>query len=158
MMFFRRKEEKFVSPMEGTLIRLEDVPDAVFSEKMMGDGFAVELTGGCITAPVSGVLESAFPTGHAFGIRTREGMEVLLHIGLDTVQLKGRGFEVQVRQGEKITQGALLAKVDLNYIKSAGKSVISPVIFTSGEQIEILKEGAVKNGDAEIAKIQNLEK
>ena len=87
-----------------------------------------------------------------------QGMEVLLHIGLDTVQLKGKGFEVQVRQGEKITQGALLAKVDLNYIKSAGKSVISPVIFTSGEQIEILKERAVKNGDAEIVKIQNLEK
>ena len=106
MMFFRRKEEKFVSPMEGTLIRLEDVPDAVFSEKMMGDGFAVELTGGCITAPVSGVLESAFPTGHAFGIRTREGMEVLLHIGLDTVQLKGKGFEVQVRQGGENNPGS----------------------------------------------------
>ena len=158
MMLFRRKEEKFESPMEGNIRKLEKVPDPVFSEKMMGDGFAVELTGGCITAPMSGVVESAFPTGHAFGIRTRDGREILLHIGLDTVQLKGKGFEVRVRQGDKVAQGALLAKVDLEYIKKAGKSLISPVLFTSGETITLQKEGPVRNGDPDIIQIQKLEK
>ncbi|MDE7318168.1 MAG: PTS glucose transporter subunit IIA [Lachnospiraceae bacterium] len=148
------KKEEFVSPMTGILHPLETVPDPAFSEKLMGDGFAVELTGGEVKAPCSGQIEAAFPTGHAFGIKTKDGLEILIHIGIDTVSLEGTGFTVRVKEGDTIKQGDVLVIVDVDYVKSQGKSVFSPVIFTGGQTITLLKNGQVSAGDKGIIKIQ----
>lgn len=148
------KKEEFVSPMTGILHPMEEVPDPAFSEKLMGDGFAVELTDGEVKAPMGGRIEAAFPTGHAFGIKTKDGLEILIHIGIDTVSLEGAGFEVRVKEGDTVKQGDILVKVDVEYVKNQGKSVYSPVIFTSGQKITLLKSGAVQSGDKGIIKIQ----
>lgn len=153
-LFSRRKKEEFVSPMKGTLLPLDQVPDPVFSQRVMGDGFAVELSGGEVLAPMSGTIVTAFPTGHAFGIKTDDEMELLIHIGIDTVNLNGKGFEVQVREGDAVKQGDVLVKVDVDYVKEQGKSIVSPVVFTSGEKIELLKSGIVESGESGIIKIK----
>ena len=114
-LFNRKKKEEFISPMKGKLLSMEQVPDPAFAQKIMGDGVAIELTGKEVVAPFSGTVAAAFPTGHAFGIRTGDGMEILLHIGIDTVNLEGRGFEVAVRAGDTVKQGDLLVKVDTDY-------------------------------------------
>ncbi len=152
--FSRKKKEEFVCPMTGILCPMEEVPDPAFSEKLMGDGFAVELTDGAVKAPLSGTIAAAFPTGHAFGIRTKEGMEILIHIGIDTVNLQGAGFAVKVKEGDTVKQGDVLVDVDVDYVKGQGKSVCSPVIFTGGQKIELLKTGMVQAGDENIIKIQ----
>lgn len=153
-LFSRRKKEEFVSPMKGVLLPLDQVPDPVFSQRVMGDGFAVELSGGEVLAPMSGTIVTAFPTGHAFGIKTDDEMELLIHIGIDTVNLNGKGFEVQVREGDAVKQGDVLVKVDVDYVKEQGKSIVSPVVFTSGEKIELLKSGIVESGESGIIKIK----
>lgn len=153
-LFSRRKKEEFVSPMKGVLLPLEQVPDPVFSQRVMGDGFAVELSGDEVLAPMSGTIVTAFPTGHAFGIKTDDEMELLIHIGIDTVNLNGKGFEVQVREGDAVKQGDVLVKVDVDYVKEQGKSIVSPVVFTSGEKIELLKSGIVESGESGIIKIK----
>lgn len=151
---FGKKKEEFVSPMKGEAIPMEQVPDPVFAEKVMGDGFAVIPADGTVKAPLSGTVEAAFPTGHAFGIKTEDGMELLIHIGIDTVKLEGKGFEVFVKQGDTVKQGDVLVKVDLEYVKQQGKSTVSPVIFTSGETVSLLKKGMVEAGEAKIIKIR----
>lgn len=103
---------------------------------------------------MSGTIVTAFPTGHAYGINTDDGKEILIHIGMDTVALNGQGFDVKVKQGDTVKQGDLLVKVDVEYLKAQGKSVVSPVIFTSGEKIELQKTGAVQNGENDIVKIR----
>lgn len=107
----------------------------------MGDGFAIELTDGNVYAPVSGDVTLVFPTGHAFGITDANGVEMLIHLGIDTVELNGKGFKSVVKQGDKVSQGDLLTTIDLDYIKEQGKSVVSPFILTSGQSITLLKEG-----------------
>ena len=96
---------------------------------------------GVVAAPVSGELVSVFPTGHAYGIRTDQGQEVLIHIGIDTVKLNGKGFDIRVKQGDYVKQGDILAYVDLEYIKGQGKVMISPVVFTSGQRVNLKKAG-----------------
>ena len=152
--FGRKKKEEFVCPMTGILRPMEEVPDPAFSEKLMGDGFAVELTEGTVKAPVSGTIAAAFPTGHAFGIRTKEGLEILIHIGIDTVNLQGQGFAVKVKAGDTVRQGDVLVIVDVGYVKGQEKSVCSPVIFTGGQKIELLRTGAVEAGEGNIIKIK----
>lgn len=106
---------------------------------MIGDGYAIDLTEGNIFSPVSGKITMSFPTGHAIGITTQDGREILIHLGLDTVNLKGRGFNTNVKEGDKIKRGALLSTIDLKYIKSMGYSTISLMIFITGERINLLK-------------------
>lgn len=136
------KEKDFVSPMQGKLMPLSEVEDQVFSQGLMGDGFAVELTDGQVVAPFSGEVVMTFPTKHAYGLRREDGLEVLIHIGMDTVQLNGEGFTSLVKQGDHVKQGQVLAKVDLAYVLEKGKSVVSPVVFTSGQQISLTKKQA----------------
>ncbi|MCD8223044.1 MAG: PTS glucose transporter subunit IIA [Clostridiales bacterium] len=152
-LFGRKKKEELICLMTGTLLSIEQVPDPAFATKVMGDGFAVELTDGKVIAPVSGTVTAAFPTGHAFGITTADGMEILIHLGIDTVNLKGQGFQVFVKQGDNIKQGESLAEVDINYVKSQGMSLVSPVVFTGGEKIRLLKNGTVRAGDQGIVRI-----
>ena len=132
----KQEEKDFISPMQGRLMPLSEVEDQVFSQGLMGDGFAVELKDGEVLAPFSGEVVMTFPTKHAYGLRREDGLEVLIHIGMDTVQLNGEGFESYVQQGDHVTQGQKLAKVNIDYVLSQGKSVVSPVVFTSGQHIE----------------------
>ncbi|MGM0838558.1 MAG: glucose-specific PTS transporter subunit IIBC [Bacillota bacterium] len=141
--------EEIVMPMSGKLLPISEVPDKVFSQKMMGDGFAIEPTEGTVVSPVAGTIVNLFPTKHAIGIETADGREVLVHVGIDTVNLKGRGFESLIEQGDKVEQGQPLLKVDLSIIKSEATSAITPIIFTNlaaGEAVEI-KEGKVSFGE-----------
>lgn len=147
--------EGFVSPMTGKLLRIEDVQDKVFASKAMGDGFAVELTGKTVIAPVSGEVMMAYPTKHAYGIRTHDNKEILIHIGMDTVELGGKGFESTVKAGDMIKQGDPIVEVDLEYVRSQGKSLISPVIWTSGDKIKLLKVNQdVRIGDKDIIEFE----
>lgn len=128
-------DEYFVSPAKGKIIALEEVPDKTFSQKLLGDGFAIDITDGKIIAPISGKLETVFPSGHAFGIKGANG-EVLLHIGIDTVLLNGEGFDVKVKQGDFVKQGDVLVNVDLDKIHQLGKSTLTMVLFTEGNKVK----------------------
>ena len=135
--------EEFAVPVKGTLMPVTEVADQAFASKAMGDGIAIDPADGKIYAPFSGTISVAFPTGHAYGITAANGKEVLIHIGMDTVELNGKGFKPHVKQGDTVKQGDLLTEVDLDYIRSQGKPVITPVIFTDGTAVEVLKTGSV---------------
>ena len=148
------ESEEIASPASGKLIAIEDVPDQAFASKAMGDGFAIEPTDGKIVAPFSGTVTVAFPTGHAYGIKAANGKEVLIHIGMDTVELEGKGFHGRVKQGDTVHQGDVLTEVDLDYIKSQGKSAVTPVILTDGTAVTLLKKDqSVQAGETGIAKL-----
>lgn len=129
-------DEDFVSPAKGKIIALEDVPDETFSRKLLGDGFAIDITDGKIVAPISGRLETVFPSGHAFGILGSKG-EVLIHVGIDTVALNGEGFDVVVKQGDMVKQGDVLVNVDLKKVHELGKSTLTMVLFTDRKEVKI---------------------
>ncbi|MDX8361894.1 glucose-specific PTS transporter subunit IIBC [Cytobacillus sp. IB215316] len=150
------KEDVFVSPLTGEIKPLEEVPDQVFSQKMMGDGFAILPTDGELVAPVDGKIVNLFPTKHAIGIESTAGREILIHVGIDTVNLKGEGFETLVTQGDKVKAGQPLLKIDLEYIKKHAPSIVTPVIFTNlnaGESVKINKQGKVSKQEKGIVKI-----
>lgn len=138
---------EFVAPMSGTLHPLSEIEDQVFSQGMMGQGYAIELNDGKVCAPFSGEVIMTFPTGHAIGLRRSDGVEVLIHIGMDTVELDGRGFKMNVRQGDHVKTGDVLVEVDLDLVKKAGKSLVSPVVITSGQNVELKKQGVAHIGD-----------
>ncbi|MBO0475261.1 PTS transporter subunit EIIC [Enterococcus ureasiticus] len=119
----------------GEVIAIDQVDDPVFSQKMMGDGFAVIPTDTTIYAPIDGTITSIFPSKHALGITTTEGIEVLIHMGLDTIEMKESAFTIHVVEGQKITAGEIIATADLDKIKSAGKQTTMIVVFTNGEKI-----------------------
>jgi glucose PTS system EIICBA or EIICB component len=117
--------------MEGEIISITEVPDAVFSEKMMGDGFAIKPIDGKVVSPVSGKIINVFPTKHAIGIMSEDSLEVLIHVGIDTVNLKGEGFNVKVSEGETIKAGQTLMEIDLDFISTHATSTTTPVVFTN---------------------------
>lgn len=100
----------------------------------------MELTDGEVIAPFDGEVTAAFPTGHAYGLKREDGLECLIHIGLDTVELNGSGFDVKVKQGDQVKQGQVLVKVDLDQVTGAGKSLVSPVVFSSGAMFTLLEK------------------
>ena len=128
--------EEVYSVADGEVIALEQVKDPVFSQKMMGDGFAVEPANGNIVSPVSGTVSSVFPTKHALGLVTEAGLEVLVHIGLDTVSLEGKPFTVHVTEGQKVAAGDLLVTADLDAIREAGRETSTIVVFTNADAIK----------------------
>lgn len=128
--------EEVETVADGEVIAITDVKDPVFSQKMMGDGFAVEPENGKIYSPVAGTITSIFPTKHALGLLTDNGLEVLVHIGLDTVSLEGKPFEVHVAEGQKVTAGDLLVTADLEAIKAAGRETSTVVVFTNAQAIK----------------------
>ena len=145
--------EELISPLAGKLIPITEVEDAAFSSKAMGDGFAIVPSDGRIYAPFSATVTVAFPTGHAYGLTCDNGKEVLIHIGMDTVELNGKGFKSHVKQGDRVRQGDLLVEADLDYIKSQNKSAVTPVVFTDGTAVELTKEGNVKAKETGIVKL-----
>ena len=128
--------EEVETVADGQVIDLADVKDPVFSQKMMGDGFAVEPENGKIYSPVAGTVTSVFPSKHAIGLVTDNGLEVLVHIGLETVSLEGKPFEVHVSEGEKVAAGDLLVTADLEAIKEAGRETSTIVVFTNAAAIK----------------------
>lgn len=125
--------KKILSPIAGEVRELKDVDDVTFSEKMMGEGLAVVPTGGRVVAPFDGTVVSVFPTKHALGLKSRDGVELLIHVGLETVQLNGEGFTCHVEQGEEITKGQALLEVDLNLLLEKGYDVTTPIIVTNSQ-------------------------
>lgn len=145
-----KKEEKQISekviksPMNGTVIPLSEVPDAVFSSEMLGKGFGVEPSEGKAYAPVDGEVTTVFDTKHALGLMSKNGVELLIHIGMDTVKLNGRGFDVKVKVGDQVKAGDLLAEFDMDLIKSEGYPVTTAVVITNTDDCEAI--GEVKTG------------
>ena len=144
-MFWRKSKTKTIlPPAKGKLVKIEEVPDEVFSRKMMGDGFALIPEDGNFIAPIDGVLESMFDTGHAYGITGDNGIELLVHIGIDTVELRGQGFQILKQAGEKVKAGDKLVRVDLAFLKQEGYNPITPVVLLNQENPTLeIKEDCV---------------
>ncbi|MBM6727225.1 PTS system trehalose-specific EIIBC component [Megamonas funiformis] len=146
--------ENFQAPITGITKKLSDIEDKGFASGAMGEGFAIEMQDGKVVAPFSGEVMVCFPTGHAYGLKSNDGKEILIHIGMDTVELDGKGFDVKVQAGQKIKQGDVLVNVDIDYVKSQGKSLVTPIVFTDGRKVELLQENvAVNAGDENIIKL-----
>ena len=132
-------EQDIYAIANGKLIPITEVSDDVFAEKMMGDGYAVLPENGEIFSPIAGTITNIFPTKHAVGIQTDSGIEVLLHMGINTVDLKGEPFTLYVEEGQKVARGQLIALVDLAAIQSAGKNTDMVVVFTNGDKVQNLE-------------------
>lgn len=151
------KTETIASPLTGEVVPLSEVPDQVFSQKMMGDGFAIMPTDGTVVSPVDGKIVNVFPTKHAIGIESAGGHEILIHFGIDTVKLNGQGFTALVQQGDEVKKGQPILSVDLEYVKNNAPSIMTPIIFTNlqpNEKIHVEKQGAVTKGEDRIAEIR----
>lgn len=138
------------SPLTGEVISLKEVPDEVFASGVAGKGIAVKPSVGEVKAPCDGVISMFFPSGHAIGIVADDGTELLIHIGLNTVMLEGKGFEALVKQGDKVKAGQLLLKFDMEYIEKQGYSLISPVLVTNAEEhreVRVSGKKQVKAGE-----------
>ena len=144
-LFNKNKSISITAPMTGDIMEITQVEDEVFSEKMVGDGIAINPSEGIVVSPVKGEILQVFPTKHALGIKTEEGLEILIHIGIDTVELKGNGFKTYVKAGDRVETGDKLLEVDLNFIKENGKSIVSPIIITN---MEMVKSISTKTGNA----------
>lgn len=132
-------------PMNGNVISLAEINDGVFSEGMLGDGVAVEPSDGVVVAPFDGVVQMVYDTKHALGLMSDTGVELLIHVGIDTVQLNGKCYDVVVENGQKIKKGDVLAKVDLEGIKDAGYRTVTPVIITNSDEFSEIKTVATGN-------------
>ncbi|MGM0920040.1 MAG: glucose-specific PTS transporter subunit IIBC [Bacillota bacterium] len=150
-------EFSLVSPLTGDIHPITEVPDQVFSGKMMGDGFAITPADGTIVSPVDGKILNVFPTKHAIGLESESGNEILIHVGIDTVNLKGEGFEAFVKEGDIVTKGQKLLQVDLEFVKQNAPSIMTPIVFTNlneGESVVIKSSGSVKAGEENIISIE----
>lgn len=143
------EKEIVVSPIKGEVLNLSDIEDAAFSSGVLGQGVAIIPSDGKVVAPVDGVVTTLFPSLHAIGILSDEGVEVLIHIGLNTVQLEGRGFEACIKQGERITKGQTILKFDIDVIKEAGYSVVTPIVVTNSSQFLDVVQTESKNIELE---------
>lgn len=153
---FKKNEEYLSAPFAGEVTELKDVPDEAFAQKMLGDGFAITPEENIVKAPCAGEIVQIFSTGHAVGIKSKKGLEVLVHIGIDTVKLDGEGFTKLVKNGDQVERGTPLIEMDLEYIKEHAPSISTPVIITNIEKVknlEIEKTGKVKAG-AKVLKVE----
>ncbi|WP_235001717.1 PTS sugar transporter subunit IIA [Arcanobacterium ihumii] len=131
------KKLELYAPFAGSVVDVSEVPDPVFSQKMLGEGCAVqpeELSELVVCAPISGELVKVFKTGHAFAMRSSDGVEVLVHVGLETVELKGEGFTILAESGQTVNVGDPIVKVDIATVKAAGYNMITPVVLTKRGQ------------------------
>lgn len=147
------KEQVIMAPLSGTLRKLEEVPDPVFAGKMVGEGIAVEPSEGIVVAPFDGEIVQLFPTKHAIGLCSASGLEILIHIGLETVSLQGEGFEAFVKQGDQVKMGEKLITFDMKIINDKASSTITPVILTNGDTVksfDVSKETTVIAGQSTV--------
>lgn len=138
------------SPLTGNILPLEEIEDEVFSTGALGQGVAIDPLEGVLYAPADGELTTLFPTGHAIGLTTSDGIEVLIHLGMNTVKLKGEGFEVLTQQGAQVKKGDLLVKFDIGKIKAAGYSIITPIVITNTNnyaKIMVIDQQKIAHGE-----------
>ncbi len=133
---FGTKEERMqvVSPVAGKLVPLSEVSDPTFSDEILGQGAAVIPSENQFVSPVDGTVTTVFPTGHAVALTSSDGVEVLLHIGLDTVKLNGKHFTIHAEEGQQVKKGDLLLEADLEQIKAEGFDIITPVVICNSEE------------------------
>lgn len=144
---FGKKQDTFASPFTGRLCSITETPDEAFAEKMNGDGFMVQPTDGDVFAPADSRVNFVFETKHALGLTTKDGMEYMLHIGIDTVNLQGKGFTVFVTEGQAVKKGDKLMNFDIAYVKANAPSDACLCVFTGlpeGKEVALLKTGNIK--------------
>lgn len=149
---FKKKDDGIVlgAPMKGKCVSIREVPDPTFGEEILGKGIAIIPSDGRVYAPADGVVSTVFPTGHAVGVTTPDGAEVLIHIGLDTVELKGEPFTIKVSADQNVKKGDLLIEADLEKIKASGKDTITPMVICNSDNwtnIESFAGRDVEPGD-----------
>lgn len=139
----------FVSPLDGRLLSLQEVPDQVFSQKILGDGFAIEPANGKVVSPVDGTVTIIMDSKHAVGLTSHAGLEVIVHFGIDTVNLQGEGFKALVTAGDKVTAGQPLLEVDVNTVKDKVPTIITPIVFTNltGQTVIVQAGHTVSRGE-----------
>ncbi|MCI5763359.1 PTS glucose transporter subunit IIA [Actinobacillus porcinus] len=147
---------KIYAPLSGEIVNIEDVPDVVFSEKIVGDGVAINPTGDVIVAPVDGTIGKIFETNHAFSMESAEGVELFVHFGIDTVELKGEGFTRVAQEGQAVKRGDVIIKFDLELLKAKAKSVLTPVVISNMDEISHIekKAGTVVAGESEVLSLK----
>ncbi|GAB6137827.1 PTS sugar transporter subunit IIA [Halanaerobaculum tunisiense] len=149
----QEEEVELVAPVTGEVIELSEVPDDVFASKAVGDGLAIEPTEGILVAPVEGVAKQVFPTKHAIGLETAQGIELLLHIGINTVELDGAGFEKLIEEGDEVEAGQELIEFDLEYIEQNATATVTPFLVTNMDEIEdleVVNTGQVTAGQDQV--------
>jgi len=147
--FLKRKTREVFSPVDGQVIEIENVDDEVFSAKMVGDGVAVIPLSDTFCAPIDGVISKLFSTNHAYSVKSDKDLEVMVHIGLETVALKGEGFERLANEGDEVKAGDPIIRVDLAYIKEHAKDIVTPVIVSDESDAGSIEKryNIVKTGD-----------
>lgn len=151
-MLFGKKTKKLFATQDGNCISIEKVPDPVFSEKMLGDGVAILPTDNVVKSPTDGTIVQVFDTLHAYSIRTGDGLEILVHIGLNTVELKGEGFSPKVKNGDKVKAGDVLCETDINLLREKGYEIYTPIVITNMDAVKSFKplEGNVRAGETAV--------
>lgn len=147
---------EIIAPLSGEIVNIEDVPDVVFAEKIVGDGIAIKPAGNKIVAPVDGTIGKIFETNHAFSIESVDGIELFVHFGIDTVELKGEGFKRIAEEGQSVKKGDLIIEFDLALLEEKAKSVLTPVVISNMDEIkELIKlSGSVTVGETVIMRIK----
>ena len=147
--FLKRKTREIKAPVDGQIVALESVKDDVFSQKMVGDGVAVIPMSNTFTAPIDGVVSKIFSTNHAYSIKSPKDLEVMVHIGLDTVALDGKGFERMANEGDEVKAGDAIIRVDLAYSREHAKDIITPIIISDESDVKNIEKklNIVKSGD-----------
>ena len=146
----RKKGTVISSPLKGECIPIKDVKDPTFAEEILGKGIAIIPAEGKVYAPADGVVSTVFPTGHAVGVTTRDGVEILIHVGMDTVELKGQFFKTVVEADQKVKRGDLLLEADMEEISNAGYDTVTPMIICNSSdfsEITCKTEGMVEAGE-----------
>lgn len=147
--FLKKKKNELYAPADGALINLEKVNDPVFSTGMMGPGFAVEPASVEVYSPAVAQVVSVFPTKHAIGLKTKDGVEILVHLGIDTVELEGQGFDVLVKEGDSVDGTTKLAHMDLDFLKEKDKQATIMVLLPSQMDKKLsVTEKTVQHGEA----------
>ncbi|GFN09715.1 PTS glucose transporter subunit IIA [Streptomyces microflavus] len=143
------------APLSGEIVHIEDVPDVVFAEKIVGDGIAIKPTGSTIVAPADGTIGKIFETNHAFSIETDEGIELFVHFGIDTVELKGEGFRRFAEEGQRVKRGDTIFELDLALLEERAKSTLTPVVISNMDEITGLTKlsGTVTAGRTAILRV-----
>lgn len=148
--------ETILAPMTGTAVAITEVPDPIFIEKILGDGVAIVPTEGKVVSPVDGTVSKVAETGHIYAVTSDNGVEVVIHVGLETVALNGKCFQIHVKEGDKVKAGDLLADADLEFIKETGRNSITPIVIGSsleGKEL-VCEEGEVQAGKTVIMEIK----
>ena len=145
-----------VAPLSGEIVNIEDVPDVVFAEKIVGDGIAIKPAGNKIVAPVDGTIGKIFETNHAFSIESDSGIELFVHFGIDTVELKGEGFKRIAEEGQRVQKGDLALEFDLALLEEKAKSTLTPVVISNMDEIKEMTKmtGPVTVGETVVIKIK----